>query len=71
MKYSVAYFSRTGNSGRIAQKIAQKLSTDAIEVTDNMNWKGPIGYIRAGRCALNTTNPFWILSKRKRMKMRK
>lgn len=53
MKYSVAYFSRTGNSGRIAQKIAQKLSTDAIEVTDNMNWKGPIGYMRAGRCALN------------------
>jgi len=52
MKYTVVYFSRTGNSRRIAEKIAQKLSTEAIEITDNMNWDGLLGYARAGQYAL-------------------
>ncbi len=53
MKYSVAYFSRTGNSQRIARKIAQKLSIEAVEVTDKMKWKGLFGYLRAVRCSRN------------------
>jgi len=47
MKYSVVYFSRTGNSRRIAKKIAQNLSTAATEVTDNMNWNGAFGLLKA------------------------
>jgi len=48
MNYKVVYFTRTGNSKRIAEKIANKLSCETVQVTDNMNWKGPIGYIKAG-----------------------
>jgi len=51
MTYQVLYFTRSGNSKRVAQKIAAKLSTDAIEITDNMNWKGPFGFIKGGMYA--------------------
>lgn len=48
MNYKVVYFTRTGNSKRVAEKIATKLSCDIIQVTDNMNWKGILGYIKGG-----------------------
>ena len=54
MKYKVVYFTRTGNSKRVAEKIATKLSCDIIQITDNMNWKGILGYIKAGY--YSTTN---------------
>ena len=38
MTYAVIYFSRTGTSRRIAEKIAKKLSVEPIEVTDNVDW---------------------------------
>jgi len=48
MSYKVVYFTRTGNSKRVADKIAEKLSCSSIEVTDNMNWNGVIGYLKGG-----------------------
>ena len=46
--YKVVYFTRTGNSRRIAEKLAKKLSCQIIEVTDNMNWNGIWGFIKGG-----------------------
>jgi hypothetical protein len=48
VKYGVIYFTRTNNSKRVAKKISNKLSCDLIQITDNINWKGIIGYIKAG-----------------------
>ena len=47
-KYAVIYFTRTNNSKRVAEKIANKLSCELVQVTDNINWQGPLGYIKAG-----------------------
>lgn len=47
-KYGVVYFTRTDNSKRIAEKIANKLSCEPIQVTDHINWKGLFGYLKAG-----------------------
>ncbi len=52
MTYAVIYFSRTGTSRRIAEKIAKKLSVEPVEVTDNMDWDGTLGYMRAARYAM-------------------
>lgn len=51
MNYKVVYFSRTGTSQKVAQKIAKKLDCEAIEITDDMNWKGPIGFVKGGMYA--------------------
>lgn len=51
MNYKVVYFSRTGTSAKVAKKIASNLACEAIEITDNMNWKGPIGFIKGGMYA--------------------
>lgn len=48
MDYQVVYFTRTGTSRRVAEKIAGKLSCKAIEITDNMDWKGPLGFVKGG-----------------------
>lgn len=48
MNYKVIYFTRTGNSRRVAEKIADKLSLEAMEITDNMSWQGISGFIRGG-----------------------
>ncbi len=48
MNYKVVYFTRTGTSKRIADKIAAKLSCETIQITDNKNWKGIFGFIKAG-----------------------
>jgi len=46
--YKVLFFTRTGNSKRIAEKLADKLSCQISEVTDNMNWNGILGFIKGG-----------------------
>jgi flavodoxin len=46
--YKVVYFTRTGTSKRVAEKIANKLSCEAIQITDNMNWKGILGFLKGG-----------------------
>jgi hypothetical protein len=48
VNYKVVYFTRTGTSKSVAEKIANKLSCEAIQITDNMNWKGIIGFIKGG-----------------------
>jgi hypothetical protein len=48
LKYKVIYFTRTNTSKRIAGKIADRLSCEAIQITDNIDWKGIIGFIKAG-----------------------
>lgn len=47
-KYGVIYFTRTNNSKRVAEKIANKLSCDLVQITDNINWQGLLGYLKAG-----------------------
>ena len=48
MNYKVVYFTRTGISKRVAEKIANKLSCEVVQITDNMNWKGILGFIKGG-----------------------
>jgi hypothetical protein len=48
MNYQVVYFSRSGNSKRVAEKVANLLGAPLIQIDDHKWWKGPIGYIRAG-----------------------
>ena len=48
MNYKVVYFTRTGTSKRVAEKIANKLSCEIIQITDDKNWEGIIGYIKGG-----------------------
>ncbi|MBK5263473.1 MAG: hypothetical protein JJE17_13060 [Peptostreptococcaceae bacterium] len=48
MNNKVLFFTRTGNSRRIAEKLADELSCQIIEVTDNMNWNGIWGFIKGG-----------------------
>ncbi len=46
-KYGVIYFTRTNNSKRVAEKIADRLSCEVVQITDNINWQGLFGYIKA------------------------
>lgn len=48
MKCKVVYFTRTGTSRRVAEKVAKKLSCEVIQITDNMNWKGVLGFLKGG-----------------------
>ena len=56
MKYAVIYFSRTGTSRGIAEKIANKLSVEPVEVTDNKDWDGALGYMRAVKHAMKNSD---------------
>ena len=47
-KYGVIYYTRTNNSKRVAEKISSKLSCDLVQVADNINWMGLLGYLKAG-----------------------
>lgn len=48
MSYKIVYFTRTGISRRVAEKISKKLSCETVEITDNMNWKGIMGFLKGG-----------------------
>lgn len=48
MEYQVIYFTRTGHSKRVAEKIAKVLDASLIEIDDHKNWHGFFGYMRAG-----------------------
>lgn len=48
MNYKVVYFTRTGNNKRIAEKISKILLINTIEITDNKNWDGILGFIKGG-----------------------
>ncbi len=44
----IVVYSRSGNSKRIAKKIARKTGFPLITLEDDMNWKGFFGYMKAG-----------------------
>lgn len=47
-KFGVIYYTRTNNSKRVAEKIANRLPSELIQIEDDINWKGLIGYLKAG-----------------------
>lgn len=53
MNCNVFYFSRTGNSERIAKKISEKVSCGTTQLTDDVSWKGLFGWLRGGFYSLN------------------
>ena len=48
MKTVVIFFSRTGNSKRVATKIADSLGANLLQITDDKNWSGIWGYLKGG-----------------------
>ncbi len=48
MNRKVVYFTRSGTSRRVAEKIAAKLDCPLVQITDGKKWGGFFGYIRAG-----------------------
>ncbi|WP_026884823.1 flavodoxin family protein [Clostridium akagii] len=56
MNYKVVYFSKTGNSKRVAEKIGDKLSCEVTEITDNQDWKGVLGFLKGGYYAMTKKN---------------
>ncbi len=48
MSSLVVFYSRTGNSKFVAEKVASELSADTEEVVDLKNRRGWLGFIRAG-----------------------
>jgi flavodoxin len=49
MKILIAYYSKTGNTKRVAHDIAQKLGADVEELVDKKKRTGLLGYFRSGR----------------------
>jgi flavodoxin len=47
-KVLIVYYSRTGNTRFVAEKIAGKLEADIEEIIDRKNRRGAIGWLRAG-----------------------
>lgn len=48
MKTLVVYYSRTGRTKKVAEAIADNLSSDIEEIIDGQNRSGPIGFLRSG-----------------------
>lgn len=44
----VYYFTRTGDSKKIAESIAQQTGGTCFAVTDGRNWNGAAGFLRGG-----------------------
>jgi flavodoxin len=51
MKTLVVYYSRTGHTRDLAQKISEYLKCDREEIEDTRNRKGLLGYLFSGRDA--------------------
>ena len=49
MKALVVYYSRTGNTEKVAAELAQALGADTEAIIDKKNRKGPIGWLVAGK----------------------
>lgn len=52
MKNLVAYYSLTGNTKFVAEKIAQELGADLCEVIDKKSRKGKLTYLTGGMASL-------------------
>lgn len=54
----VYYFTRTGRSKKVAEELAERYGTKAQEITDDVDWQGAMGYLKAGYEAFkNETRP--------------
>ncbi len=51
MKALVVYYSRTGNTRKVAEQIAMTLGSDIVEIIDLKNRKGIFGFLTAGYSA--------------------
>lgn len=52
MKTLVVFYSRTGNTKKMAKILAKELHADIDEIVDLKNRKGILGYIFSGRDAM-------------------
>ena len=52
MKTLVAFYSRTGNTKKIAEEISKNLDAEIDEIIDEKNRKGMVGFVTAGRDAM-------------------
>jgi len=48
LKTLVVYYTRTGNTKFIAERVARGLGAETEEVIDERNRRGPIGFLRSG-----------------------
>ena len=48
MKTLVVYYSKTGNTKYVAQKIAEQLKAELSEITDKQNRKGKLNFLKSG-----------------------
>ncbi|MHC1717191.1 MAG: flavodoxin [Acidaminococcaceae bacterium] len=44
----VYYFTRTGRSKKVAAELAERYDIKAQEIADDVDWQGPVGYLKAG-----------------------
>jgi flavodoxin len=51
LRYLVAFYSRTGATKRVAEKLAQLLTSDVEEIFDTTNRMGFFNWLRSGRDA--------------------
>lgn len=49
MKTLIVYYSRTGTTKRAAEILAREMKADIEEITDKIDRKGVIGYLKSGR----------------------
>jgi flavodoxin len=56
MKALIIYYSRTGTTKKVAEQLAQELKAELEEIIDLKNRKGPIGYVGAGKDAMQKNN---------------
>lgn len=52
MKTLIVYYTRTNTTKIFARALAKELSADIEELKEDGNYSGPIGYMRAGRAAM-------------------
>jgi flavodoxin len=52
MNWMIVYFTRTGNCERIARRLAETTGYPAVRMTDDVNWSGFLGFMKAGFYAL-------------------
>lgn len=56
MKILITYYSRTGNTKNIAEKIKKTLNCDIEEIKEKVNRLGIWGYIQSGRESCDRRN---------------
>ena len=53
MDILVVFYSRSGNTGKVAEEIRDRLECDIEEIFDTKNRSGVLGFLRSGRDARN------------------